>query len=103
MEYIFVAALCSYQNFQGSACNAAASAYFQKIQGQKVLDQVNKDYLDHLPMEVKQAGAVAGLWYSQKFRVVLHHGLYVGMSFVRSPDLSENFQSTNISYEVSFP
>jgi hypothetical protein len=98
-----VMAICSMQSGNGSACNAAARAYFTQIQGQKVLDQVNKDYLDHLPNEIKQIGAAGGLYYRQKLRIMLHHGLYFSIEYQRMPDLTEEFQTTSLKYELTFP
>ncbi len=103
MDAWFVMMICASQSFQGNACNAASGVYFERIQGQKVLDQVNKDYLEHLPIEVKQGGAAAGAYYAQQLRFVLHHGLVVGIGFKREPDLNETVVTNSIKYELSFP
>lgn len=100
----FLAAMmCAYQVGNGSACNAAASAFFVAAQGQQVLDKANKQYLDTLPVEVKKAGAVVGFYYSQSLRVTLYKGLTASMSFHRDDKLNETFVSNNIGYSISFP
>lgn len=109
MELFLVSIICSYQSFAGTACNGVAGAYWEQVQGQKLVDKAVDMYVDpyvnRAPAAVRSAGVLGYALYTKHMRI----GLYRGLSYdIRETDTVDHTGYINVttvnylSYSRSF-
>lgn len=109
MELFFVSLICSYQSYQGPACNTITGAYWEKVHGQKIVDKATKLYVDpyvkQLPSEIKSLGVVAYMWNTKHARIGLYRGLSWDIKVDKFNNNAQTIESTvnYLTFSRSFP